>query len=252
MDKKAMLELWQQEEARTFSGWDFSYLEGRVVHETLPWDYDALVGQNLKKEDHLLDIGTGGGEYLLTLEHPYENTHVTEAYPPNIELCKERLGNLGIDVRAVDVDGWLPFEDHSMDIIINRHEYFRVEEVARVLKPGGIFITQQVGSWNNWSLSQRLVSDTSSRGPSGNVFELTVEAMKAIGFQIGMEQEFYPELKFLDIGALVYFAKIIQWEFPGFTVEGCQDQLFELQEELLSKGYLSSDEHRYVIVAKKL
>lgn len=252
MSKETYIELWKQEEARTFTGWDFSYLDGRVIHEKLPWDYDVLVRKYLKKADQLLDIGTGGGEYLLTLEHPYMNTHVTEAYPPNIELCKIQLGSLGIDVQSVSDDGWLPFEDHSMDIIINRHEYFRVEEVARVLKPGGMLITQQVGSWNNWEFAKRVVGNTSSRGPSGNIFGTTVKEMKTIGFDIWMRQEYYPEMKFLDIGALVYFAKIIQWEFPDFSVDRCKEQLFELQNELSQKGYITSKEHRYVIVGKKL
>lgn len=39
----------------------------------------------------------------------------------------------------------LPYEDESMDIIINRHESYDIYEVYRVLKKGGIFITQQVG-----------------------------------------------------------------------------------------------------------
>ena len=46
-------------------------------------------------------MGTGGGEYLLTLNHPYCNTFATEAYLLNFELCSRTLTPLGIDVRQV-------------------------------------------------------------------------------------------------------------------------------------------------------
>ena len=34
----------------------------------------------------LLDMDTGGGEFLLSLGHPFERTAATEGYPPNVEL----------------------------------------------------------------------------------------------------------------------------------------------------------------------
>ncbi|WP_442863859.1 methyltransferase domain-containing protein [Anaeromicrobium sp.] len=66
-------------------------------------------------------MGTGGGEFLLSLNHPYEKTAVTEAWEPNVKLCKEKLLPLGICVRQAHEDNELPFEDNSFDMIINRH-----------------------------------------------------------------------------------------------------------------------------------
>ena len=42
-------------------------------------------------------LDTGGGEFLLSLHHPFQNTSATEGYPPNVQLCKETLLPLGID-----------------------------------------------------------------------------------------------------------------------------------------------------------
>ena len=42
----------------------------------------------LSPESRLLDIDTGGGEFLLSLNHPPENTSATEGYPPNVSLCQ--------------------------------------------------------------------------------------------------------------------------------------------------------------------
>ena len=90
-------------------------------------------------------MGTGGGEFLLTLNHPYKNTSVTESWGPNVKLCKEKLEPLGVEVKEVFNDNELPFEDDTFDIIINRHESFDIKEIKRILKVDGIFITQQVG-----------------------------------------------------------------------------------------------------------
>jgi hypothetical protein len=33
-----LLDQWRKDEAAPFSGWDFSYLDGRYVQEEPPWD----------------------------------------------------------------------------------------------------------------------------------------------------------------------------------------------------------------------
>ncbi|HBF39089.1 MAG TPA: SAM-dependent methyltransferase, partial [Firmicutes bacterium] len=100
-DLAALKENWKNEEQNTFKGWDFSYLDKRWQHEQLPWDYKLIVANYLKPADKLLDMGTGGGEFLLTLNHSHVLTSVTESYLPNVELCKQTLAPLGIEVRQV-------------------------------------------------------------------------------------------------------------------------------------------------------
>lgn len=55
------------------------------------------------------------------------------------------------------------------------------------------------------------------------------------GFKTINGDEFFPMQKFFDIGALVYFAKIIEWEFPDFSVEKCFEKLCKLQSILEEK-----------------
>jgi len=83
--------IWEEEEKMSFQGWDFSRLNKRWEGERLPWDYKEIIGRYLKPGDRLLDMGTGGGEFLLSLNHPYGNTAVTEAWEPNVGLCREKL-----------------------------------------------------------------------------------------------------------------------------------------------------------------
>ena len=154
MKEKELIDIWKREESVAhIHGWDFSHIEGRYTEETdLPWNYQNIILDYLKPEMKLLDIDTGGGEFLLSLRHPYVKTSATEAYPPNIQLCKETLLPLGIDFRAGDGKDMLPFDDYEFDIVINRHGDFNTKEIHRVLKCGGIFITEQEWEFPNFSV----------------------------------------------------------------------------------------------------
>ena len=84
-------------------------------------------GEFLRPGVRLLDMGTGGGELLLTLGHPYELTSVTEGWEPNLALCQKKLAPLGITVKYYDSEKGvpLPFPDDSFDLVIDRHESLR-------------------------------------------------------------------------------------------------------------------------------
>ena len=164
---------WKKEESCAFiQGWDFSHIQGRYEEENrLPWDYEAIVRNVLQDDLRLLDCDTGGGESLLSLHHPYENTAATEGYPPNVALCRERLLPLGIDLRECADAAQIPFDDESFDIIINRHGDFDPPELRRLLKPGGLFITQQVGSDNDRELVEMVLPGAEKPFPHENLRE---------------------------------------------------------------------------------
>lgn len=241
----------QEEQAAKIHGWDFSYIDGRYEQENnLPWDYKAIIRDYLSSDSNLLDIDTGGGEFLLSLKHPYQNTSATEGYPPNIDLCRSVLLPLGIDFRAAKDVSHLPFEDHSFDIVINRHGGFCAEELFRVLKPSGIFVTQQVGAENDRELVDLLLPGTGFPYPEQYVKQVGKKLIDA-EFQILQSEEAFSKIKFYDVGALIWFAKVIEWEFPGFSVESCLDRLYKGQEILDKQGVIEASAHRFLLVAWK-
>lgn len=101
MKTEELRKIWKAEEALAhIHGWDFSHIDSRYREEgSLPWDYRKIILSHLGDRDYLLDMDTGGGEFLLSLGHPYSRTSATEAYPPNAELCRRLLAPLGIDFR---------------------------------------------------------------------------------------------------------------------------------------------------------
>ena len=239
-----------EEQIAHVHGWDFSHVDGRVVEDALPWDYREQILHYLKPEMQILDIDTGGGEFLLSLHHPYRNTSATENYPPNIELCQNTLLPLGIDFRSADGKGNLPFEDERFDLVLNRHGDLNPDEIYRVLKPGGLFITQQVGAENDREQVELLCGHTDLPFPD-QYLKIISDQFSQTGFEILDGRECYRPIRFYDVGALVWFARIIEWEFSGFSVERCQDQLLHAQAILDEKGCIKGRIHRILMIARK-
>lgn len=152
-DEKQLIDMWRFEEQFPFGGWELMHLDGRWESEPLPWDYREEVLMRLKDTDMLLDMDTGDGGFLLSLRHPYELTCATESDERDYESCVEQLAPLGIRTMFCNVDEEeLPFEDDMFDMVLSRHGGYMIEELFRVLKPGGLFITEQIGQRDNRAL----------------------------------------------------------------------------------------------------
>ena len=252
MNTNESIARWKMEESIAhIHGWDFSHIDGRYTEEDdLPWDYRNTILHYLNPEMKLLDIDTGGGEFLLSLNHPHENTAAAEGYPPNVELCRHILLPLGIDFRPGNGKEKLPFEDGSFDMVINRHGDFNAEEIHRVLKTGGIFITQQVGAENDRELVELLCGETEVPFPE-QYLDIASGQFRDAGFEILNAQECFRPIKFFDVGALVWFARIIEWEFPNFSVDTCLERLLNAQRILEQNGCIEGRIHRCLLVAQK-
>ena len=252
MNTEARIRAWKaEEEIAHIHGWDFSHIAGRYTdQDDLPWDYRAVIGAFLRPEMKLLDIDTGGGEFLQSLKHPFENTAATENYPPNVVLCRETLLPLGIDFRPADGKGKLPFDDGSFDMVIDRHGDFCAPEIHRVLKPGGVFITQQVGAENDRELAALLCGEIPMPFPE-QTLSITAEKFEKAGFRILRAEEAFRPIRFFDVGALVWFARIIQWEFPDFSVDTHLENLMKAQKILEEQGSIDGSIHRFLLVAGK-
>lgn len=253
MNTKELYNKWKQEEEKAkIIGWDFSYIEDRFHsdEDSLPWDYVEVIKRYMRDNHRILDIDTGGGEFLLSLGHPYQLTSATEGYPPSVELCRKELGSLGIDFHEMREYSRMPFSDSSFDIIINRHGSYDVGEIYRVLKPNGLFITQQVGEDNDRELVEMLLPDAPKLF-SGHNLKSQVEVFKNTGFQILEQGEAFRPLAFYDTSALVWFVKIIEWEFVDFSVDRCFDKLLEVEKEIVHSGSVCGNIHRFYFVARK-
>ena len=253
-DRNELIQSWKAEEnIAHIHGWDFSHIDDRYAEEEdLPWDYRETIQAYLQPERRLLDLDTGGGEFLLSLGHPHENTAATEGFPPNVQLCRETLTPLGVEFQEWDGAGPLPFEDNRFDMVINRHGDFEAQEIWRVLKPDGLFITQQVGAENDRELVDLLLPELIPLPFPEQYLSIAEEKFRRAGFRILEGQECYRPIRFYDVGALVWFAHIIEWEFPGFSVDECMEGLMEAQRQVEEMGCVEGRIHRFLLVARKV
>lgn len=252
MNQSELRLIWEkEEEAAYIKGWDFSHIHGKYEEEhDLPWNYGEIVRQYLRDDWNVLDYDTGGGEFLLSLNHPFDKTSATEGFKPNVQLCKETLLPLGIHFKECSNPSRIPYENETFDLIMNRHGSFDAGELHRLLKKDGIFITQQVGGDNERDLVEMVLPGTEKPFPHLNLREQK-KVFEDAGFHIIRGEEAYRPIKFYDIGAFVWFAHIIEWEFPDFSVDKCFERLLKMQEIVEEKGEVEGTIHRYLIVAKK-
>ncbi len=249
-----MLAQWLEEEKIAhIKGWDFSHIHGRYAEEDdLPWDLGSIIQTYLQPDMHLLDMETGGGEFLLSFGHPYHNTAAIEAFPPNVAYCREKLLPLGIDFREADGEDDLPFADESFQMITNRHGAYKASELKRLLSPGGYFITQRVGAENDRELIHLLTPENARSPFPDECLSIKEQELKELGFAILEKEEVFRPIRFYDVGALVWFARIIEWEFEGFSVETHLENLYKAREILETKGAIEGTIHRFYMVAQKM
>ena len=102
-----------------------------------------------------LDIETGGGEVLATVARPPALLVATEGWWPNVQIACSRLRPLGARVVAAADSPTLPFTDASFDLVVSRHPVVVLwAEIARVLRPGGTYLAQQIGPGTNRELTE--------------------------------------------------------------------------------------------------
>jgi SAM-dependent methyltransferase len=233
-----------------FSGWDFSWLEGRWISSQPPWNYRQRVLLALSGVQSLLDLGTGGGELLASLAPLAPNTWATENYPPNMPIARTRLEPLGVHVVTGVADEALPFPDERFDLVINRHESFDVGEIHRILKPGGRFITQQVGGHDSLRLNELLQNVVAFEFVDWGLAR-AVQQLGAAGLAVAEQSEAFPETQVTDIGAVVYYLRAVPWQIQGFTVEGYRAKLLDLHHQIIRDNGLTLRSHRFYIEARK-
>lgn len=251
MNRNDLLQQWLREEAQPFEGWDFSYLKDRMFEDKAPWSYMDRAGELMQQATALIDVDTGGGERLLALRDRWPAKVVaTEGYSPNFHLATERLAPLGVQVLLVQLSETspLPLAAGEFDLILNRHGAINSEEFARILAPGGTFLTEGVHPLWAWDLM--VVFHATTQWPHATP-ENYLHRLKAAGLTIEVLEDWQGKLRFTDVGAIVYYLKAIPWTVPGFSVRTHQAGLFTLQERVVAGEELAFTARTFLIEARK-
>ncbi len=245
-DEEAFDALVRAAEQQRLVGWDFSWVDDRVVETPPPWSYQARATTLLRAATAVLDLGTGGGERLASLAPLPAHAVATEAYPPNVPVARARLEPLGVEVRQVTDDELLPVADAEFDLVLDRHTSFSATEVARALRPGGTFLTQQVGHGDLVDLDELL--GLPPRDGSWRL-EAAVAAVTAAGLEVVEADEALLPTRIHDVGALVFLLRALPWQFDGFDLTRHRPALLAAHGAMTDGGPLEVRAHRFLLEA---
>jgi SAM-dependent methyltransferase len=231
--------------------WDFRWLDGRAVEERPTWRYFDRVSERVAEVDSLLELQAGTGAMMSNLPVLPERVAATEGYPPSLELAAPRLRAVGASLVAVsDGHQQLPFRRSSFDLVVSRHPVaVWWAEIARVLRPGGTYFAQHVGPSSLGSLREFLVGslpESSRRDP-----KVEMEAAESSGLVVRHLASERPRTAFFDIGAVVYFLRLVPWIVPDFSVDRYRQRLGELHEVIGRRGAFETTASRTLIEAVK-
>jgi SAM-dependent methyltransferase len=239
-------------ESADVAGWDFSWLDGRATEQRPSWGYQRLMGERMAQAAAALDIQTGGGEVLAGIPKLPKLTVATEGWPPNIERATRLLHPLGVAVVADQDEPPLPFAGEAFDLVVSRHPVTAWwEEIARVLRPGGTYFSQEVGPHSvfelvEWFLGPQPPEVRDSRDPSRSRAEAEAAGLEVTDLRLESLRT-----EFLDIGAVIYFLRKVIWMVPGFTVDEYRGQLRALHDHIQSEGPFAACTTRFLIEARK-
>jgi SAM-dependent methyltransferase len=234
-------------------GWDFSWFDGRASEQRAPCGYTGLLADRLAAARASLDLQTGGGEvYAFALRRASRRPDVvaaTESCSPDLDVARRTLAPWRARVAEVPEDGDLPFADGAFDLVSSRHPTRRRwDEIARVLRPGGTYLSQGIGSGSNRELYEFLMGPQPDDGPPAA--QRAVDGARAAGLDVVDLREAATRVEFFDVAAVVHFLRKVVWTVPDFTVERYRDRLRDLHERIGRDGRFAAHSQRYLIEAR--
>lgn len=235
--------------AVSVAGWDFSWLDGRATEERPPWGYQRLLGQRMAQATKALDIQTGGGEVLAGATWLAPLTVATESWPPNVKRASQNLAPHGVAVIADRDEPLFPFRHNAFDLVVSRHPVRAWwPEIARVLAPGGTYLSQEIGPASVFELVEFFLGPLPRTGRDPAQTRAMAEAE---GLEVTDLHTARLRIEFHDIGAVVYFLRKVIWMVPDFTVAAYYEKLRELHEKIIAEGPFVAHSSRFLIEARK-
>ncbi|WNQ10745.1 class I SAM-dependent methyltransferase [Paenibacillus aurantius] len=238
-----------QEVGKT-NGWDFSRIT--CVTEGEGWDFYEEVARKCRPSDLLLDIGTGGGEKLLALAHAALLLVGIDRSPGMIETAQANLARSGKpNVRLLQMDaGRLEFPPGFFQVASCRQAPFSARETARVLAPGGWFLTQQVSEGD-----KRNLVEVFGRG-RGTEEDGTLKNR----YLREVEEAGFTEVQSFDYDATEYYGAREDLLFllentPIIPDFGKREQDYAILDEFIAKHRtdkgIRTNSKRFLIIARK-
>lgn len=243
-------ELIAEGEAVPTEGWDFSWFTGRATEQRPSWGYSRLLAERMARAEAALDLQTGGGEVLASVPVAPPVLAATESWPPNLELARRNLAKFDATVVHVGDTDDLPFPADHFDLVVSRHPVaVRWDEVRRVLRPGGTYLSQAVGAGSVRELTDFMMGPRPV-DPAWSPVRIAA-TVEAAGLEVVDLRQETLRMEFHDIAAVVHFLRKVIWIVPGFTVAAHRERLAELHRFIERHGPFVAHSQRLLVEARE-
>lgn len=230
------------------NGWDFSRI--RCVTEGPDLDFYEEVRKVCRPSDLLFDIGTGGGEKVLPLADAVLLLVGIDQDAEMVETASRNAANANVpNVRFLRMEAErLEFPDAFFNVISCRQSEFFAGEAARVLVPGGLFLTQQVSEGDKLNIKRAFGRELEK---PGTLRDRCVRELKEAGFRDIDVIEFTATEYFQTPADLIFLLK----HTPTLPDFGRKDEHFKILERFIrenrtEKGIRTNME-RFILTARK-
>jgi SAM-dependent methyltransferase len=223
-------------------------LKNRLQEDPLPWDLRFVVKKFLLGKQSLLDMFAGNADFLNYLPNLPPRVAFVDRLPADAPEQVWNVKDARVRVKHSNGDCLLPFPDISFDLVINRNGRYEIGEVRRVLTPGGVFITQQIGGMNALDLCASLGGLVKITGR--NLVQ-NVAAFARAGLRLADCGESLGKQRFYRIDDVLYYIKHVPLLTECFDANISKQELAVLETVMERQGYFDCISHRYFLAVEK-
>ena len=214
----------------------WSFDEFGIHSESLTdWNLYALLESFATPDSRILDLGTGGGEKVLTYFPDCAEILGTDYSPQMVETARQSLAKSGrknISFRVMDNLN-MDVPDGHFDIVVARHTCTNADQVFRCLKPSGHFLVRGVDKYDCWSLKLEFGGGQGFDDPTP-VSICDYESILSAGFKDVELVPIHTREYFKDRETFMEFLKVVPI-LNGVSIEG------EPLDEGLLDSYISKN-----------
>ncbi|WP_460756334.1 class I SAM-dependent methyltransferase [Myceligenerans cantabricum] len=194
-----------------------------ITVDVQPWDYEAEARAAVSGSSHgVLDIGTSDGEAFAALGPLPEGSAATSTGPAFL-TARRKLEPLRVNVQKVD-EVWadelvLPFFDGHFATVISRCGLINAHEVARLLQPGGTFVTEQFDTSDGLAINAALGLPL-GWDPDSMTIDVLSDGLSAEGLEVTTAEHHAGVRTFKSLAAVLWYLKTVPWQVPDLAQLG--------------------------------
>ncbi|MFF1993668.1 class I SAM-dependent methyltransferase [Bacillus mycoides] len=233
------------------NGWDFSKLKCETVGDI--WDFYDEVKTRCKPADILLDVGTGGGENVLKIASSAASLIGVDNSNGMIKTAHFNLNKAGVqNVEFLQMDSEvLTFPHAHFDIASSCHAPFVASELAKVMKKGAFFLTQQVSEHDKLNLKEAFGRGQCLGERDGTLKDNYMGELISAGFELVQVREYDVTDYYSTPEDLIFLLK----HTPIIPRFGEKEEDFNILQKFIdansSEKGIRTNSKRFMIIAVK-